>query len=122
MEIHASFVFILKISVLIRTEQLLVWGAGRDWAGMRSLTDFKSVANCFEGVVRECELEIPSEKYIRYIYNDGPNALIICFTDEMARQLLQRDSFELDMSFKRVAGPFNEVVFAAYDEKFSQRK
>lgn len=65
---------------------------------------------------------MPSQKYIRYIYNDGPNALIICFTDKMAQQLVQRDSFELDMSFKRVAGSFNEVVFAAYDETFNQRK
>jgi hypothetical protein len=56
------------------------------------------------------------------MYNDGPNALIICFTDTMAQQLIQRDSFELDMSFKRVAGPFNEVVFAAFDEQFNQRE
>ena len=65
---------------------------------------------------------MPSQKYIRYIYNDGPNALIICFTDKMAQQLVQRDSFELDMSFKRVAGSFNKVVFAAYDKTFNQHK
>jgi hypothetical protein len=72
--------------------------------------------------VRECELEAPNRKYVRHMYNDGPNALIICFTDTMARQLVQRDSFELDMSFKRVSGPFNEVVFAAFDEELNKRK
>jgi len=87
-----------------------------------ALTDSKSFTNCFSGVVRECELEPPSRKYIRCVYNDGPNALIICFTDKMAQQLVQRDSFEIDMSFKRVAGPFNEVVFAAFNEQFNQRK
>jgi hypothetical protein len=53
------------------------------------------------------------------MYNNGPNALIICFTDTIAQQLIQRDLFKLDMSFKRVAGPFNKVVFAAFDEQFN---
>ena len=72
---------------------------------LRALNDSKSFANCFSSVVRECELEPPSQKHIRYMYNNGLNALIICFTDKMAQQLVQRDSLELDISFKRVAAP-----------------
>jgi hypothetical protein len=53
------------------------------------------------------------------MYNNGPNALIICFTNTIAQQLIQRDSFKLDISFKKVASPFNKVVFAAFDKQFN---
>jgi hypothetical protein len=53
------------------------------------------------------------------MYNNSPNALIICFTDTIAQQLIQQDLFELDMLFKRIAGPFNKVVFAAFNKQFN---
>ena len=53
------------------------------------------------------------------MYNNGSNALIICFIDTIAQQLIQRDLFELDMLFKRVAGPFNKVVFVVFNKQFN---
>jgi hypothetical protein len=64
----------------------------------------------------------PGERYVRHMYTDGMNQLIICFLDQMVKALIEQESFEVDMSFKRVAGPMNEVLFAGYVATFEQRK
>ena len=56
------------------------------------------------------------------MYTDGTNQLIICFTKQMAEMLIEQRSIEVDMSFKRVAGPMNEVLFANYMSLFEQCK
>ena len=38
------------------------------------------------------------------------------------KYLAQQEVFEVDMSFKRVAGPLNEVVFAKFVEKIEHSK
>jgi hypothetical protein len=43
--------------------------------------------------------------------------MIQCFFIEALKYLAQQEVFEVDMSFKRVAGPLNEVVFAKFVEK-----
>lgn len=40
----------------------------------------------------------------------------------MAEMLIEQRSIEVDMSFKRVAGPMNEVLFANYISLFEQCK
>ena len=40
----------------------------------------------------------------------------------MAEMLIEQRSIEVDMSFKRVAGPMNEVLFANYMSLFKQCK
>jgi hypothetical protein len=54
--------------------------------------------------------------YIQDIYQDGPNQIVQCFFVEALKYLVQQEVFEVDMSFKRVAGILNEVVFAKFVE------
>jgi hypothetical protein len=61
-------------------------------------------------------------RYVQDMYTDGINQLIICFTKQMAEILIEQRSVEVDMSFKRVAGPMNEVLFANYVPRFEQCK
>ena len=42
--------------------------------------------------------------------------MVQCFFVEALKYLVQQDVFEVDMSFKRVAGLLNEVVFAKFVE------
>ena len=49
--------------------------------------------------------------------------MIICLFKAQAEIFLQQESFEVDMSFKRVRGRvYNEVIFAVYLEKHSKSK
>ena len=43
--------------------------------------------------------------------------MVQCFFVDALKYLAQEEVFEVDMSFKRVAGPMNEVVFAKFVEK-----
>jgi len=61
-------------------------------------------------------------RYVQEMYTDGINQLIICFTKQMAEMLIEQRSIEVDMSFKRVAGPMNEVLFANFMRQFEQCK
>lgn len=40
--------------------------------------------------------------------------MVICAFDEQIKLLASLTSFEVDMSYKRVKGDFNEVIFATY--------
>jgi hypothetical protein len=59
-------------------------------------------------------------RYIQQIYNDGVNFRIICFTTEQARYFLKVRSFQMDMTFKRIAGDIYELAFATMDETLGQ--
>jgi len=49
--------------------------------------------------------------------------MAVCFYTEAAKVLLKRDSFEIDMTFKRVkASEINEVVFAAFLPELNKGK
>jgi hypothetical protein len=51
------------------------------------------------------------------------NFMAVCFYTEAAKVLLKRDSFEIDMTFKRVkASEINEVVFAAFLPELNKGK
>ena len=54
--------------------------------------------------------------YIQDIYQDGSNQMVQCFFIDALKYLAQQEVFKVDMSFKRVAGPLNEVVFAKFVE------
>ena len=62
----------------------------------------------------------PTSRYIQDIYNDGLNVRIICFTTEQARHFLEARSFQMDMTFKRIAGEIYEIAFATMDETIGQ--
>jgi hypothetical protein len=46
--------------------------------------------------------------------NTELGTFIFCALDEQLRHLASLDSFEVDMSYKRVKGIFNEVIFARF--------
>lgn len=49
--------------------------------------------------------------------------MAVCFYTEAAKVLLNRDSFEIDMTFKRIkASKINEVVFAAFLPELNKGK
>ena len=49
--------------------------------------------------------------------------MAVCFYTEAAKVLLKLDSFEIDMTFKRVkASEINEVVFAAFLPELNKGK
>lgn len=56
---------------------------------------------------------VSDTKYIRQLVNDGTNFRIICFND---RKFSAVKSFQIDMTFKRIAGEINEVAIATMDE------
>jgi hypothetical protein len=62
------------------------------------------------------------QQYIRTMFNDGSNRLIPCVFLEQARHLAKQTIFQVDMSFKRVAGSMNEVLFAQFLPEFEQCK
>lgn len=62
------------------------------------------------------------DSYIRNVYNDGTNMMVICFSSEMAKQFAVAEEIEFDMAFKRVHGTFNEFVIVTYSEVYRKRK
>jgi hypothetical protein len=58
----------------------------------------------------------PNEAYVQDISNDGMNLRIICFTPDQAGLWKSVRSFQMDMSFKRIAGDIHEVVIASMVE------
>lgn len=59
---------------------------------------------------------VSDTKYIRHLVNDGTNFRIICFNDRQASKFSAVKSFQIDMTFKRIAGEINEVAIATMDE------
>ncbi|KAJ5128046.1 hypothetical protein N7448_008825 [Penicillium atrosanguineum] len=66
------------------------------------------------------EMSSPREMYIQEMYTNGNNIRIICCTPEQAQYWSQIQFFQMDMTFKRVAGDINEVVFVTKDKILKQ--
>lgn len=69
-----------------------------------------------EGVIFEWKAnhQEPTTAYIRHITSSPFGTIIICFFDEQAKILLKQKTFQIDMSFKRLAGRWSEVLFAVF--------
>jgi hypothetical protein len=46
--------------------------------------------------------------------------MILCFTQEHAEYIIHCQSFQLDMTFARVRGEINDVVFTSFDERVNR--
>ncbi|KAJ5684482.1 uncharacterized protein N7477_000827 [Penicillium maclennaniae] len=66
------------------------------------------------------ESSSPCEMYIQEMYTNGNNIRIICFTLAQAQYWAKIHFFQMDMTFKRVAGNINEVVFVTKDDTLGQ--
>ncbi|CBF78887.1 predicted protein [Aspergillus nidulans FGSC A4] len=97
-QIHNSFVNQDRFAAIIAKEKALLYPKGRGLAGVR------------------CELDRHPEyrEYVRRIYTDHDIVMIICGFNKQIQLLGSLDSFEVDMSYKRVKGDFNEVIFATF--------
>jgi hypothetical protein len=60
------------------------------------------------------EAQKPDDKYIRRMFNNGTNRLIIMFYLELARILAKQRNFKCDIAYKHFIGDDNKVVFCAF--------
>ncbi|THC90656.1 hypothetical protein EYZ11_009881 [Aspergillus tanneri] len=96
-QLHPSFSNLDSLAAEIKRNQLLLYPAGRDLHGLQYQ------------VLRNEKLQ----DYVRYIYRDDNRTLIICARKEQLELLYKLESFEVDMSFKRLrCGGLKEIVFA----------
>ncbi|RDW94632.1 hypothetical protein BP5796_00395 [Coleophoma crateriformis] len=99
-EIHSSLVNSDKLSLILRKKQMHFYPEAQQIAGLQ-----------YEYRMKHKDQE---DSYIQYIYSDSNNFMAICCLKEAIKVLVQLESFEVDMSFKRVQdSEINEVVFAA---------
>ena len=90
-----------RFSALIKKQMLFHYPEGRE----------------IQGVIREYRLNQSGKdwQYIQQIYQEQQQIMIVCFFKQQAEILLDLNSFEVDMSFKRIKMKgLNEVVLAAY--------
>ena len=91
-----------RFAAIIRKQFLMNYPEGRE----------------IQGVIREYQLNHQNQmhdQYIQDVYHDAECIMIICFFKSQAQALLQLSSFEVDMTFSRIATKgLNEIVFAAY--------
>jgi len=66
------------------------------------------------------EAQKPDDRYIRRMFNDRTNRLIITFYLELTRILTKQRNFKCDMAYKHFAGDDNEVVFYAFVEELKR--
>ncbi|DAA78601.1 TPA_exp: Uncharacterized protein A8136_2386 [Trichophyton benhamiae CBS 112371] len=99
-QINKSFTNMDRIAAIIKKAKLLNFPEGQD----------------FNGVLFEWNHPEEGHEYIQNIYQDEDGTImIICFLEKQAQLLLEFDSFEIDMSYKRIKSKqFNEVVFAKF--------
>ncbi|KAF1942295.1 hypothetical protein EJ02DRAFT_175475 [Clathrospora elynae] len=72
-----------------------------------------------EGVMFEWRMrhQDPETAYIRKIVTTAFGSIIIGLYDEQAQIFIQRSTFQMDMSFKRLDGKWNEILFACFDDR-----
>jgi hypothetical protein len=51
------------------------------------------------------------------MYWDRTNQMVTCFFEESLQYLIGRKTFEYDMSFKRVVGQVNKVLFSGWNKE-----
>ncbi|OKP09326.1 hypothetical protein PENSUB_5331 [Penicillium subrubescens] len=102
-QIHASFANYDRIRALILKQRILAYPEGRD----------------LKGVYWKYTNDPEWREYTRGIYNVPYNdgVIILCALDSQIKLLASVKSFEVDMSYKRTKGEFNEVIFAMFHEK-----
>ncbi|OXV08157.1 hypothetical protein Egran_04080 [Elaphomyces granulatus] len=104
-QIHPTLLNRDRLQVWIERERLLSCPLG---------TGFNAVL--FEFLTRH--KDSPGSSYIQHcsLESDGTDFLIICFTANQARQFCKVRSFQMDMTFKRVAGRVKEIAFVNMNE------
>lgn len=111
-----------KLTAIIKKQRMIDYPYGRDLAGLFNLYLFNQVKiiNAFTGVQYEYTTKhqnYPNTAYIRYVHNDGINILIICFSKDQALQFQSLETFQMDLTFKRIFGEVNELVLATFNEQ-----
>ncbi|KAF2809704.1 uncharacterized protein BDZ99DRAFT_387971, partial [Mytilinidion resinicola] len=103
-DVHKSFANMDKVSVLIYKQRLLSYPEGQDIAGVEHEFKTRHLGN--------------PDAYIQRIYNDGANILIFCFFKQQAKLLLQLESYECEMGFKRLYNSEEkEIVFTTFSQE-----
>ncbi|KAJ5330317.1 hypothetical protein N7476_000100 [Penicillium atrosanguineum] len=95
-QIHSSFAKIDKVSALLWKQRALNYPLGKGIAGLR----------------HHLEAKPDLKEYVQEIYETSEGNFVFCAFAKQLQFLATRDAIEVDMSYKRVKGDINEVIFA----------
>lgn len=101
-QVHASLANLDRFQKIILRENLLLYPYGQQLEGVQ-----------FEMEMRHDGAPNP---YIRRILQHQLGNAIICFSNQQATRFSRIETFQVDLSFKRVQKEFNELLFAYFDE------
>ncbi|CAI7611440.1 unnamed protein product [Penicillium viridicatum] len=97
-ELHQSFANRERFSVILAKRRAIDYPEGRQ----------------LDGVKYQIEHDPEVKLYIREVVDNEKGVFIFCALDEQLHIRASLESFEVDMSYKRVKGIFNEVIFATF--------
>lgn len=97
-QLHHSFANREIFTTILQKQRALYYPLGREMGGIYHLL----------------EKDPHAKEYIREIIDNERGTFIFCALDEQLQLLASLDSWEVDMSYKRVQGIFNEVIFATF--------
>ncbi|KAJ5111463.1 hypothetical protein N7532_001998 [Penicillium argentinense] len=95
-QIHKSFVNMDRFRAVLTKQRAFRYPKGRDIAGIQ----------------HELHRDPTLQSYIREVYDNEYGLFVFCALEAQIRYLASLDSFEVDMSYKRVKGDVIEVIFA----------
>ncbi|KAJ5195005.1 uncharacterized protein N7498_008443 [Penicillium cinerascens] len=95
-QIHSSFAKIDKVAALLWKQRALSYPYGKGIAGLRHQLDVKP----------------DLKEFVQEIYETSEGTFVFCAFAKQLQFLATRDAIEVDMSYKRVKGDINEVIFA----------
>ncbi|KAJ5817626.1 hypothetical protein N7447_007634 [Penicillium robsamsonii] len=97
-QLHHSFANREIFTTILQKQRALYYPLGREMGGIYHLL----------------AKDPHTKEYIREIIDNERGTFIFCALDEQLQLLASLDSWEVDMSYKRVQGIFNEVIFATF--------
>ncbi|KAF1978953.1 hypothetical protein BU23DRAFT_191377 [Bimuria novae-zelandiae CBS 107.79] len=102
-QIHQSLANMDRLAQVIYREKLVMFPSGQDLAGVE-----------FEMNIRHQD---PEEAYIREIVTNNLGSIVLTMYKQQAIVFASLETFQVDLSFKRVARGFHELIFAFYHEQ-----
>ncbi|KAF2463371.1 uncharacterized protein BDR25DRAFT_245849, partial [Lindgomyces ingoldianus] len=102
-QVHELLVNMDRLAQVIYREKLIMFPSGQDLAGVE-----------FEMKMRHQD---PEEAYIREIFTNNIGSIVLTMRKDQAAVFASLETFQLDLSFKRVSHGFHELIFAFYHER-----
>lgn len=119
MQVHASLANLDRFQQIILRENLLLYPHGQQLEGVKFEMQQRHQGNSNVSQTRSELIRIELlifQPYIRKILDSELGRAIICFSNEQATRFSRIETFQVDLSFKRIQKEFNELLFAYFDE------